>query len=247
MAYRLVQVLDVPDADERWSAVTQGVWPEYNVHGDVSSVLWPRLCADVPELQFALVEEDTGDLAGRGYTIPFVWDGDAATLPSFDGVIEAGLALRERGGEANTLSALAIAIRPEHQGQGLAARMIRYMQALAREHRLGALVAPLRPTWKERYPLAPIERYAFWTRSDGAPFDPWIRLHVRLGGEILRPEPRSLRITGTVAEWEAWLDLPLPESGLYVFPQGLAPLEVVLEEDVGRYWEPNVWVKHAVA
>jgi GNAT superfamily N-acetyltransferase len=224
MAYRLVPILDVPDADERWSAVTQGVWPEYNVHGDVAA--------------------ETADLAGRGYTIPFAWNGDAAALPSFDGVIEAGLALRECGGEANTLSALAIAIRPEHQGQGLAERMISHMQALAREHGLGGLVAPLRPTWKERYPLAPIERYAFWTRTDGAPFDPWIRLHVRLGGEILRPEPRSLRITGTVAEWEAWVDLPLPESGLYVFPHGLAPLEVVREEDVGRYWEPNVWVRH---
>ena len=182
MGYRILPMAEVPDADERWDAVTLGVWPEYNVHGDVASALWPRLSEEVPELQFVLVEEGTDDLAGRGFTIPFAWDGDPATLPTFDGVIEAGLALREQGQATNTLSALAIAIRPEHQGQGLAERMIRHMQALARRHGLGALVAPLRPTWKERYPLAPSERYAFWTRADGAPFDPWIRLHVRLGG-----------------------------------------------------------------
>ena len=152
----------------------------------------------------------------------------------------------ERGDEPDTLSARAIAIRPEHQGRGLAAAMIGQMEVIAREQGLRAFIAPLRPTWKERYPLVPIDRYAAWTREDGAPFDPWIRLHVRLGAELLRPEPHSLRITGTVAEWESWIDLPLPESGAYVFAHGLAPLEVDREQDVGRYWEPNVWVRHGV-
>jgi hypothetical protein len=46
----------------------------------------------------------------------------------------------------------------------------------------------------------PIERYAAWSREEGLPFDPRIRLHARLGGEILAPDARSLRITGTVAE-----------------------------------------------
>ena len=246
MAYRIVPMTDVPGIDDRWHAVTQGVWPEYNVHGDVASVLWCRLSGELAEFQFALLEEATGDLAGRGYTIPFAWDGAPAALPSFDGVIEAGVALRERGGEANALSALAIAIRPEHQGRALSERMIRHMQALARSHRLGVLVAPLRPIWKERYPLTPIERYASWTRPDGSALDPWIRLHVRLGAEIVKPEPRSLRITGTVGEWESWTGLAYPESGTYVFPHGLAPLEIDRDADVGRYWEPNVWVRHGV-
>jgi hypothetical protein len=125
--------------------------------------------------------------------------------------------------------------------------MIAAMARIARDHGLARLIAPLRPTWKERYPLTPIERYATWTREDGLPFDPWMRTHVRLGAEILRPEPESLRIAGTVAEWESWIDLPLPESGEYVFPHGLAPLEVDREADLGLYYEPNVWVSHSVA
>jgi hypothetical protein len=125
--------------------------------------------------------------------------------------------------------------------------MIEAMAGIARAHGLRALIAPLRPTWKERYPLTPIERYAAWTRADGLPFDPWIRTHVRLGAEILRPEPESLRIVGMVAEWEAWTGLPLPESGEYVFPQGLALLRVDREADRGVYFEPNVWVGHSVA
>jgi hypothetical protein len=95
------------------------------------------------------------------------------------------------------------------------------------------LLAPVRPSWKERYPLTPIERYARWTREDGLPFDPWIRTHVRLGRVILRPEPRSMRISGTVAEWEDWTEMAFPESGEYVFPHGLAPLAVDREQDLG--------------
>ena len=50
-------------------------------------------------------------------------------------------------------------------------------------HGLDALIAPVRPTWKERYPLTPIERYVLWRREDGLPYDPWLRTHERVGGE----------------------------------------------------------------
>jgi hypothetical protein len=69
-------------------------------------------------------------------------------------------------------------------------------------------------------------------------------VHARLGGRILRAEPESLRISGTVAEWEAWVGMAFPESGRYVFPGGLALLHVDREGDTGRYFEPNVWVAH---
>jgi hypothetical protein len=36
------------------------------------------------------------------------------------------------------------------------------------------------------------------------------------------------------------------ESGAYVFPHGLAPVEIDRDQDVGLYWEPNVWVRHRV-
>lgn len=36
---------------------------------------------------------------------------------------------------------------------------------------------------------------------------------------VATPLPRSLRITGTVADWESWTDLAFPESGDYVFPR----------------------------
>jgi hypothetical protein len=171
------------------------------------------------------------------------WDGTADGLPAgIDGAIERGF---EEGG-ANVLCALVIMVPAVRQGQGASRVALEGMIAIAREHGLESLIAPVRPSWKERYPLATIERYAGWTREDGLPFDPWMRVHARLGGEILKPEPRSLRITGSVAEWESWTEMAFPESGEYVFPRGLATVAIDRESEVGRYWEPNVWMQHRV-
>ena len=108
---------------------------------------------------------------------------------------------------------------------------------------LSAVVAPVRPTWKERYPLIPIERYVGWRREDGTHFDPWIRIHERVGGEILVAAPRSMTITASAADWE---DGPACASRRRpVRLRRLAPL--VVREGVGTYVEPNVWMIHQVA
>jgi hypothetical protein len=72
--------------------------------------------------------------------------------------------------------------------------------------------------------------------------DPWLRTHARLGARILRPEPRSLQIRATVADWQAWTGMSFPGDGRYIFPAGLAPLEV--SGAMGEYFEPNVWMLH---
>jgi GNAT superfamily N-acetyltransferase len=245
VALRTLAARDVPAVDERWDEQTGGVWPEYNRHGDVLNRYWGDLDDVFPEFQLVLVD-DSGGLVARAYTIPLAWDETIEGLPAgIDGAIERGFELATRNEAANALSALAIVVDPLHQGRGLSSRVLDAMRGLAREKALVALIAPVRPSWKERYPLTPIEGYAHWTRDDGLPFDPWIRTHARLGGEILKPEPQSLRITGTVAEWEEWTKMRFPESGEYVFPEGLAPLTIDVEADVGRYWEPNVWMRHA--
>ena len=81
-------------------------------------------------------------------------------------------------------------------------------------------------------------------REDGTMLDPWMRVHERLGARVATPLPRSLRITGTVAEWESWTGMAFPESDRYVFPEGLAPVRIDRAADRGFYWEPNVWMVH---
>ena len=89
-----------------------------------------------------------------------------------------------------------------------------------------------------------MERYVRWTREDGLPWDPWIRLHARLGAELVEVCPESMRVTGTVDEWEGWTGLTFPDDGDYVVPGALVPVR--FDAGTGVYVEPNVWVRHAL-
>src|SRR5439155_1246749 len=122
----------------------------------------------------------------------------------------------------------------------------RAMVDLARVHGLGTLLAPVRPADKSAYPLAPMERYARWQNDDGLPMDRWIRVHARMGADILAVAPRTLLITGSVEEWERWTDLRFPDSGSYVVPGALQPVVIDRNADEGRYEDPNVWMRHTI-
>ena len=239
---RSFSVAERPDLAEPAWELTRDVLPEYNNHGDVLNRYWGRLTEELPEFQFHLVGDD-GEILARARSLPVRWDGSVDDLPAgIDGAIARGF---DEGG-ANVLCALVIMIPRGRQGRGLSSSAVSAMLDLARRHGLGSLIAPVRPSRKERYPLVPIERYAGWRRADGLLFDPWMRVHERLGAAVLKPEPESLRITGTVDEWEGWTGMSFPESGEYWFPGGLATLAVDREADQGSYWEPNVWMRHTV-
>jgi GNAT superfamily N-acetyltransferase len=235
-------------AEERpglWSTsapLFESIWPAYNMHGDVAGEYFGALVPRFADLQFLLYDERRARAVARGRTIPFAWDGSLKALPA--GIDALGVQAVHDDRPPTALSALAAEVAPDRQNQGLSRVVIQTMAALAAQHELTALVAPVRPSWKARYPITPIAEYAAWRRGDGLPFDPWMRVHARLGGQVLRPEPRSMRITASIEQWEAWTGLALPSDGRYVFPAGLAPLEV--RAGHGEYWEPNVWMRHEV-
>lgn len=240
-------VFTAAERPELWKEVRandrfHSVWPEYNHHGNHSGRYFGALYPRHAELQVLVVDERDGSVVARGRTIPFRWDGSLDDLPR--GIDAVGLRAVDDDSSPTALSALAAEVLQDHQGEGLSAVVIQAMAAVARAHGLGPLMAPVRPNWKDRYPIIPIERYIRWKRSDGLPFDPWMRVHARLGATIVRPEPRSLEISRSVSDWETWLDMELPDNGDYVFPGGLAPLTVT--NGVGEYWEPNVWMRHDV-
>jgi hypothetical protein len=228
----------VPSAD---------VWPEYNLHGDVLNVYWGPLCDELPEYQSVVVDESSQRVLAELHTGPLSWDGvDAHLPPGIDDALRDVVEGRRAGRGPNTLCALAAEIAPWAQGTGLATTGLTVMRDLARSHGFAHLIAPVRPSWKERYPLVSIQRYLTWRRPDGYSIDPWIRVHQRLGARVATPIPRSLRISGTVAEWERWTGMLFPGSGEYVFPHGLATVRIDVEADCGVYYEPNVWLVHDV-
>jgi hypothetical protein len=216
--------------------------PEYNQHGDVSGEYFDALIPRYAHLQFVIWDPDAERFIARGRTIPFAWDGTLADLLA--GIDAMGLRALNDPAPPTALSALAAEVAPDQRRRGVSSLVIGAMADLARTAGLGSLVAPVRPSWKDRYPLIPIEQYATWIREDGLPFDPWLRMHVRMDAVFLRPEPHSMQITGSVADWAHWTSMEFPADGHYVFPGGLAPLEV--RDGVGYYWEPNVWMLHRI-
>ncbi|HEX5618979.1 MAG TPA: hypothetical protein VFX51_11190 [Solirubrobacteraceae bacterium] len=233
-----------PDLAERGPPSSE-VWPEYNRHGDIVEPWWEPLLDELSAYQFALYDEEADAVLAEGHTGPLAWNGDDAALPDgIDAALQQSVTSHREGSPVDTLCAFAAEVSPAARERGLAAELLRGMSELARRHGLRQLIAPVRPSWKERYPLVPIERYVTWRRDDGQLLDPWMRLHERLGARVATPLPRSLIITGTVAEWERWTGLAFPDSGAYTFPHGLAPVTIDRESDLGTYWEPNVWLVH---
>jgi hypothetical protein len=232
-----------PDLWRAAETMFRDVWPEYNHHGDVSGRYFGALIPRHAHLQFLVWDAAAERAVARGRTIPFAWDGTLADLPA--GVDALGLRALEETGAPTALSALAAEVATDRQGEGISGVVIAAMAEAARNAGFASLLAPVRPSWKDRCPLTPIEDYATWVREDGLPFDPWMRVHARLGATTLRPEPESMQISGSAAEWERWTGVAFPTDGEFVFPGGLAPLSV--QDGVGRYWEPNVWMLHRIA
>ena len=232
----LVRYADRPDLLER-RELARRTFPEYMFHNVMGPRYWGRLYTDFPPFQLALLEGDL--IVAEAHALPVAWDGTLADLPAgWDEAFERGM---ERGGHT-VLSALAISVLPERQGEGMALQMIQALRDAARAVGLSALLAPVRPTLKERYPLIPIEDYITWRRPDGSHFDPWIRVHERAGAEVIAPAPESMTVEAPAADWEEWTGLALPADGTYVVPGMLAPL--VVRAGVGRHAEPNVWLRH---
>lgn len=93
-------------------------------------------------------------------------------------------------------------------------------------------------TWS-RWPSLDVQRTSRAGICEVGPVDPGAYAARRAAGPVL---PRSMRITGRVADWGSWTGMRFPETGEYVFPKGLATVHIDRDRDTGQYWEPNVWL-----
>lgn len=245
MTHRIVPYLERPELDDRWDETVAPAWPEFLLHTAAINERWSFLLEEAGAFQFYVVDEDTDAVLGVANTVPFAWDGDEGTLPeSIAGVLQRAMDEREAGIAPTTLCALQAIVTAGNQGRGLARVILDAMRALGVRYGFGDLLAPVRPSWKARYPLQDLERYVRWTRLDGLPFDPWIRVHVRAGGTFVKAAPAAQVVDGSVGEWEAWTGMVFPDPGDYVIPGALVPLRIDVDADHGRVTEPNYWMRH---
>jgi hypothetical protein len=242
MACTVFTLAERPDLEPQIDQLSVEAWPAFLMHS--TNRQWHLLFEIFAPYQLLFCDPD-GALMAVAQTVPLIWDDTLADLPAtIDEIIVRAERVHQNAQAPNTFSALAAMVAPNVRGQNLSRSILLEMRALARRHGCGALIAPVRPTLKSQYPLTPMERYVAWTRPDGAPFDPWLRVHWRLGAQGLQVAPNTMTVEGTIKDWEQWTSMAFPESGAYVVPGALQPVVMDCEQDWGRYEEPNYWMRH---
>lgn len=226
-------------------------WPEFMRHDPMSDVYYSR--ADTTYAAWSLVAWDAADptrAIAKSHSVPFAMGEDIGRpeLPSdgWDGVIRWAWHDDVAGREPTHVSALEVAIRQDLQGTGLASVMLEAKRENAARHGFHDLVAPVRPNHKHLQPQLAMSDYLAQVRDDGLPEDPWLRLHARIGGEIVGVCPNAMTISGTPADWRGWTGEAFDATGDVVVPFALNPVHVSIEHDHAVYVEPGVWVHHRI-
>jgi GNAT superfamily N-acetyltransferase len=242
MSLRFYTYAERPELERRKRPLL-AAWPQFMLWDPVADACFGLLYDRFPGFQHFLVDEDRDELIAEVNSVPAPLD--IASLPDrgWDETMERGTAAYE---DATVVSAIQVMIHPARQGEGLAALCLGRMREAAGAHGFRDLVAPVRPSWKGRYPLTPMEAYAAWTTEAGLPFDPWLRVHARLGASIVRVCAESMTIPGTLHQWREWTGLTFPRTARYVIPGALAPVSIDVEAQRGVYVEPNVWMHHRI-
>lgn len=236
---------DEPALVESAVAFITQYWPRYLMEGESSKDAADRLPTDFAEYQLMFLDE-ADQVAAVGLTIPVsVPAGDGFTGgDGWDAAVERGCSDIDSGREPRSLIALSATVRPDLRRGGTGQTFIEAAKAMGRERGLDALLAPVRPAGKQRYPLLPMAAYLDMRTEDGSRYDAWVRSHEQLGATVLHIAEQSMIVREPLATWSEWTSLVFPVSGSYVIESGLVPLEVDVELDVGTYTEPNVWVRH---
>ncbi|HTX28398.1 MAG TPA: hypothetical protein VME19_15420 [Streptosporangiaceae bacterium] len=240
---QIVITSDRPDLEEQSKAALLTVWPEFIFHDQVGDDLMGPVAEFFPQYDIRILED--GEVIAGSWGVPFRWDGTPRALPGgYDGALIRAVTGHQESVPPDTLCVMAVAVRSDQQRAGLGGQALTEMRSVAMAAGLERVISPVRPVLKSRYPLASMASYAWWTRADGTHVDPWIRTHLRLGGRILGPAPRSMVVTGTVADWADWAGMEFPETGRYVVPGALDLVEIDREQDLGTYAETNLWIRH---
>ncbi|MEV5960236.1 GNAT family N-acetyltransferase [Kribbella sp. NPDC051952] len=222
--------------------VDAGPWPEFMRHNRVSEAYFWQTLETFPTTCLVATTAD-GKVVGDAHAVQLSARPELPTGGWEQAVVWA-FADARRGIKPDVACALNISVARDFQGQGLAGRLLAALRDAAADLGFDCLDAPVRPTSKHVEPQTPMTAYAHRVREDGLPFDPWLRTHVRAGGELAGVAPASWVIVGSLAEWRRWTGLPFDRSGSVEVPGALVPVRCDVEGDCATYVEPNVWVRH---
>ena len=147
------------------------------------------------------------------------------------------------GIKPDTLIALQIVVSPEFRGKEISYECLQILKTIAHEQGFDRVVIPLRPSLKHLYPLIDESNYINWKNQEEFPYDPWLRVHIKSGGKIVK-QCKGISIRASIEEWEEWTGLHFGSTGEYIVPGALNPVYADLDKNLGTYTQGNVWVVH---
>ncbi len=246
---RTVKPEELPAFREATTQLAKDSWPEFMWHDEIAKTHWHEFFDRFAKYQSVMVDAKTDQVVAIGHSFPFHWNLPLADLPEegWDWVIQQAVQDDKKGTKPNLLAAVFVGVHEEYRRSGLSRSILLSFKPLARAYGFEHIVIPVRPNQKPKYPLIPMSDYITWKNNSGKPFDAWLRIQHRAGGKVIKVCHRSKTVRGTRAEWEAWTGMKFPQSGRYIVPGALEPIDMNLEKDEGVYIEPNVWMQHSSA
>lgn len=244
--FRIVTARELPELATLSDSIAEEVWPRFMLNDPVAAQFWHYLYQLWPDYQFGLYQADR--LVAVGNSVPLHWDRALAELPEegWDWILPKAVHDYNTAQSPNLQAAIQIMIPKELQGKGLSTHAVAFMKRLGMDHGHANLIVPTRPTRKCQYPHASMDEYVTWRDERDLPFDPWLRVHVRLGAQIVKVCHRSMQIKGTLEQWNQWTGIAFTAGGPHVVPGALVPVQVDVEKATAAYSEPNVWLCHCL-
>jgi hypothetical protein len=136
-----------------------------------------------------VIAYDQGEPVGVGFWCPYKWNGAVSSIAMLDGwpgIVKSFLAdPDDHCRNLNSTIGLFICVRSDKRQAGLSSQILGAMKEESKKIGAKQMLIPSLPVRKYLYPLTHIDRYASWKRKDGEPFEPWLRIHCRLGARVL--------------------------------------------------------------
>lgn len=193
-----------------------------------------------------LLATENKKIVGTIDACPLLWDEDPASLEGWAEMVRASdrfpLHFRPAEGDDLWAGAIGTSIDPAWTRGGLSRQLLQALKEKALQDGYRGMLAPVRPVFYMRAPYLSIEEYADMRLPDGRHFDPWVRTHEDIGGQIIATRERSASFRGSRHDWERWSGIKLPSSGKVIISGAAGPL--ILENDIGEIHEPSIWILH---
>ena len=235
---KLVSYAERPDLLARRDELG-AVWDEFMYHDAVADVHWNRQYEEFPDLQLFLLDEDDRLLA-ESNAVPIPFGPDELPDDGWDAALEQATADGREGrvGDRDHDRRRAARQGPEPDDARRDARRRRRARALRISSRPCARARSTSIRWRR---WSATSSGAATTASSSTPGCARTSRRGRSWSRSRRPRCGS---RGSVGDWESWTGLRFPDSGSYVVPGALVPVEIDRERDEGVYVEPNVWMHH---